>query len=106
MTVIGSRSNARPGNNERIRGEFLADGSDHLVGRLKKLPDPRQRIDLAVRTARRRDVDVVHVNDIEASDAQIERYVRGYLDQPETDDDEAEAWFRAGLATFEENPLG
>jgi hypothetical protein len=37
-------------NNERIRGEFLADGTDHLVSRLTRLSDPRQRIDLAVRT--------------------------------------------------------
>ena len=36
-------------NNERIRGEFLADGGDRLLGRLKQLKDSRQRIDMAVR---------------------------------------------------------
>jgi hypothetical protein len=37
-------------NNGRLQGEFLADAGDHLIGRLKQLKDPRQRIDLAMQT--------------------------------------------------------
>src|SRR5262249_62197713 len=36
-------------NGERLEKELLADGGDRLVGRLKPLNDPQERIDLAVR---------------------------------------------------------
>jgi hypothetical protein len=37
-------------NGERIEKEFLTDGGDRLVGRLKQLNDSQERVDLAVRT--------------------------------------------------------
>jgi hypothetical protein len=36
-------------NGDRLEKELLADGGDRLVGRLKQLNDPQERIDLAVR---------------------------------------------------------
>jgi hypothetical protein len=36
-------------NDGRIQKEFLSDGGDRLVGRLKAIGDPRERIDAAVR---------------------------------------------------------
>jgi hypothetical protein len=36
-------------NGERIEKELLTDGGDRLVGRLKQLNDPQERVDLAVR---------------------------------------------------------
>jgi hypothetical protein len=36
-------------NGDRIAKEFLGDGGDRLVGRLKQLKESRERIDLAVR---------------------------------------------------------
>lgn len=37
-------------NNDRIQREFLADGRDRLLGRLKEIKAPEQAIDLAVAT--------------------------------------------------------
>jgi hypothetical protein len=36
-------------NMERMQKEFLADGGDRLIGRLKQIKDPNEAIDLAVR---------------------------------------------------------
>ena len=44
-------------NGERIAKEFLADGDDRLVGRLKKIADPAEQIDLAVRNVLSRPPD-------------------------------------------------
>src|SRR5262249_52811982 len=43
-------------NSERAQREFLADGRDRLVGRMREMKEPGRAIDLAVRTVLARPV--------------------------------------------------
>jgi hypothetical protein len=62
-------------NSQRIRNEFLAEGGDRLVSRLAQLGDPRQQIDVAVRTVLSRPPTAEEIPTLEA-------YLRQRKDRP------------------------
>lgn len=54
---IGVSESLMLANSDRMANDFLADGSDRLVGRMKTLADPRKQADCAIQTVFGRPAD-------------------------------------------------